>query len=203
MPRSLLRSSLAFGGDRHDGSVSSVVHPAGTRLTHHVATIVAMEDHAPFLVVAASHPSVDDAVRDFCSSLRAETRYFGRRGAAAPKPTPSLVRRLESSEPAIALAAFVDGEIIGLARIDETASDGPELLIAVARPWRGQGVALALGLAIVARAHGAGVPRVVLRTSVCGTDVRELGNGLGFHVVDLGRGRLDLVRILEPVGRTA
>lgn len=162
-----------------------------------------MELGTPHVVVAAAHPSLDDAVHRFCDELRAETRYFGRRGAASPKPTPSLVRRLESSEPAIELAALVDGRIIGLARIDDATTAGPELLIAVAQAWRGRGVALALGQEIVARAHRVGVPRIVLRTSYRGSDVRELGNALGFQVFDLGRGRLDLVRSLEPATRSA
>lgn len=162
-----------------------------------------MELGPPFVVVSATHPSLDDAIHRFCDALRAETRYFGRRGAAAPKPTPSLVRRLESRDPAIELAAFADGDIIGVARIDDQAPDGPELLLAVAAPWRGRGVALALGREVVARAHQAGVARIVLRGSHRGTDLRELGAVLGFEVFDLGRGRLVLVRKLEPASRPA
>jgi GNAT superfamily N-acetyltransferase len=155
------------------------------------------------LMVATAHPSLDDAIRRFCAELRAESRYFGRRGAAAPKPARSSIRRLESSEPAIEIAAVVDGAVIGLARLDDAAPAGPELLIAVAQAWRGRGVALALGREIVARARGAGVPRIVLRTSHRRSDLRELGNALGFQVFDLGRGRVDLVRSLEPAARSA
>ena len=162
-----------------------------------------MELGTPPLVVATAHPSLDDAVRRFCDELRAETRYFGRRGAAAPKPTLSLIRRLESPEPAIGIAAVVDGAIIGVARIDGAAQAGAELLIAVGQAWRGRGVALQLGVEIVARARDAGVPRIVVRTSHRRSDLRELGSTLGFQVVDRGRGRVDLVRSLEPATRSA
>ncbi len=158
--------------------------------------------HRPVLV-AAAHPSLDDAVRCFCNALRAETRWFGRRGASAPKPTPSLVRRLESPTAAITIAAMVGGEVIGLARIDDEAPEGPELLIAVACAWRGRGVALELGQAIVARAHRAGIPRIVMRSSYRGSDLQEIGTALGFQVFDLGRGRVDLIRSLGPATRSA
>ena len=153
--------------------------------------------------MAAAHPSLDDAVHRFCDALRAETRYFGRRGAAAPKPTASLIRRLETPAPGITLAALIDGAVIGVARIDELAADGPELLIAVAEPWRGRGVAMSLAQTIVARAHRAGVSRIVIRASARGSDIRELGHALGFQVYDLGRGRLDLIRTLEQASRSA
>ena len=41
-----------------------------------------MELATPFVVVAAAHPSLDDAMQRFGDALRAETRYFGRRAAA-------------------------------------------------------------------------------------------------------------------------
>ena len=181
----------------------ALVHTLGTCGTHRCGSIDEWNSELPVSwwprrTRAWTTPSTGSA-----TSCRAETRYFGRRGAAAPKPIPSLVRRLESPEPAIGLAALVGGEIIGLARLDETTAAGPELLIAVAHAWRGRGVALALGREVVARAHDAGVPRIVLRTSYRGSDLRELGHALGFEVFDLGRGRLDLVRSLEPVRRSA
>ena len=65
------------------------------------------------------------------------------------------------------------------------------------------GVALALGREVVARAHVIGIPRIVMRTSYRGTELRELGASLGFQVVDLGQGRIDLVRMLTPDRQTA
>ena len=162
-----------------------------------------MELGTPHVLVAPAHPSLDGAVLRFCDELRAETRYFGRRAAAAPKPTAALVRRLESPTRGIGVAAVVDGELIGLARIDDEAPGGPELLVAVARPWRGRGVALALVQEIVTRARSAGMTRIVLRTSDRRSDLRDVGDALGFQVVDLGQGRLDLVRSLAPATRSA
>ena len=76
-------------------------------------------------------------------------------------------------------------------------------MVAVAAPWRRMGVALALGREVVARAHVIGIPRVVMRTSYRGAELRELGASLGFQVVDLGQGRIDLVRMLTPDRQTA
>ena len=162
-----------------------------------------MELAIPFVVAAAAHPSLDDAVRRFHDHLRVEARSFGARRAVSPPPGASLVRRLDRPGPGIALAAMVDGEVIGLARIDESATDGPELLIAVATPWRRRGVATALGRATVARAHAAGVPRIVMPAGRRCARVHELGAELGFRVFDLGAGRLDLVRSSEPAVRSA
>jgi len=167
----------------------------------------------PFVLVAPGHPSLDGALGRFCDELRAEPRWFGRKADHAARPSAVLVRRLAADGPAIRLAAVSDGELIGLARIDlgGPSSDvrslgshgGAELLVAVAAPWRRMGVALALGREVVARAHVIGIPRIVMRTSYRGAELRELGASLGFQVVDLGQGRIDLVRMLTPDRQTA
>ncbi|MET0326008.1 MAG: GNAT family N-acetyltransferase [Ilumatobacteraceae bacterium] len=162
-----------------------------------------MELATPFVVVAAAHPSLDDAVRRFCDTLRAEGRSFAHRDAASPRPTAALIRRLAPSTSGITLAAVLHGEVIGLAGIDHSTPDGPDLVVAVAAPWRRRGVATALGTALVSRAHAAGVPRIVVRTDHRVSELRELGTELGFRVFDVGRGRLDLVRSLEPAFRSA
>lgn len=162
-----------------------------------------MELATPFIVVAAAHPSLDGAVRRCCDTLRTEIAFVGRRGAISSTFMTALVGRLEASTPDITLAAVADGEVIGLARIDEAAPAGPDLIIAVAAPWRGQGVAMALGRAIVARAHAVGIPRIVVRTSRRGAELHGLADALGFQAFDLGHGRLDLVRSLEPAIRSA
>ena len=159
-----------------------------------------MHSDLPFVVAAPCHPSLDGAIDRFCDGLRVETRWFGRRAATCTKPAPSLIRRLASREPGIRLAAVVHGEIIGLARIDLGSASAPELLVAVAGPWRRQGVALALGRAVVERAQEAGIDRIVLRTSERGVALRELAVELGFEVVDLGHGSVQLIRGREPVG---
>ena len=157
-----------------------------------------MEHATSFVVVAAAHPSLDDAVGRFCATLRAEARSFGRRDQTSPRPTVALVRRLEVAAPGISLAALLDGEIIGLARVDESAAEGPDLIIAVAAAWRHRGVATALGRAIVSRAHAAGVPRIVVRATHGGTPQHQFDDESGFLVFEPGRGRLDLVRSVEP-----
>jgi GNAT superfamily N-acetyltransferase len=154
-------------------------------------------------VVAPGHPSLDGAIHRFGNDLRAEARWFGRKAAGSSKPSTHLVARLEADGPGIRLAAVCDGELIGLARIDLGTAGGAELLVAVAAPWRGRGVALALGRAVVTRAHRAGIPRIVMRTRYRGAELRELLASLGFQVFDLGPGRLDLVRTLTPDARTA
>ena len=85
----------------------------------------------------------------------------------------------------------------GLAPIDREAPDGAELLIAVAEPWRGRGLALAIGRELVALATECGVSRVVLRASYRWSDVRAAGEALGLQSVDLGGGRLAFVRQLD------
>ena len=157
----------------------------------------------PFVLVAPGHPSLDGAVARFCDELRAETRWFGRKADHAARPSAVLVRRLAADGPGIRLAAVHDGELIGLARIDLSGPSGAELFVAVAAPWRRMGVALALGREVVARAHASGIPRIVMRTSYRGPSSASSGASLGFQVVDLGHGRVDLVRMLTPDRQTA
>jgi GNAT superfamily N-acetyltransferase len=157
----------------------------------------------PFVLTAPGHPSLDGAFARFCDGLCAEPRWFGRKADHAARPSAVLVRRLAADGPGIRLAAVREGELIGLARIDLGGPGHAELLVAVAAPWRRMGVALALGREVVARAHASGIPRIVMRTSYRGAELRELGSSLGFQVVDLGQGRIDLVRMLTPDRRTA
>lgn len=159
--------------------------------------------HTPFIVAAPAHPSLDGAIIRFCDALGAETRWFGRRGADSPKPSPSLIRRLGATSPGLRLGAVHDGEIVGLARIDAEATCGPELLVAVVATWRRRGVAQSLVQAVVARAGAVGMERIVLHTSYRSAELRELGAALGFQAIDLGRGRPDLVRTLHPLTRSA
>jgi GNAT superfamily N-acetyltransferase len=156
----------------------------------------------PFIVAAPAHPSLDGAIVRFCDALRAETRWSAQRSSSRTS-SPSLARRLAAGTPGLRLAAVHDGEIVGVARIDSMATCGPELLIAVAAAWRGRGIARSLGQDIVARAHAAGVERIVLHTDRRHGELRDLGAALGFQVVDLDRGRIDLLRTLQPVSRSA
>ena len=143
----------------------------------------------PFVLAAPGHPSLDGAVARFCDDLRAESRWFGRKADHAPRPSAALVRRLAADGPGIRLAAVHDGELIGLARIDLSGPGGAELLVAVAESWRRQGRRPGPR----SRGRGArpcrGIPRIVMRTSYRGSELRDLGASLGFQVVDLGHGR--------------
>jgi hypothetical protein len=42
-----------------------------------------------------------------------------------------------------------------------------------------------------------------MRTCYRASELRDLGHELGFDVVDTGRGRLELVRVLAPLRRSA
>ncbi|CAN5646452.1 hypothetical protein BH18ACT2_BH18ACT2_04730 [soil metagenome] len=154
--------------------------------------------HPELVIVAADHPSLDDAIGEFGAELRAETRYFGLRGQRAARPSPALVRRLTTTGSRNRLAGLIGGRIVAVAAVDDDAVDGPELLIAVAADWRRHGLALALGREIVARATERGLERIVLRISHRSSDVLKAGRQLGLDAVDLGRGRVALVRQLVP-----
>jgi GNAT superfamily N-acetyltransferase len=158
-----------------------------------------MSPDLPFVLAAPEHPSLDGAFGRFCAALGDELRRTGPSGASAP----SLIRRLGPSATGLRLAAAHDGEILGLASIEATAPHGPELLVAVVERCRRQGVGGALGQALVARAGAMGVERIVVHTNRPNPALRALGAGVGFQVVDVGAGRLDLIRTLRPVTRSA
>ena len=147
------------------------------------------------VIVAADHPSLDDAITSFGAELRAETRYFGRRGQRAARPSPTLVDRLTTPGCANRLAGMIGGRIVAVAAVDDDAADGPELLIAVAADWRGQGLALELGQAIVARATERGCDgsscAPALGPPTCSTPAAS-----SVSTRQLGPGRLALVRQL-------
>jgi GNAT superfamily N-acetyltransferase len=150
-------------------------------------------------VVAADHPSLDDDVSRFAETLRSERRTFGPSGAANPKPFPSLVERLRRDDGGVRLAALVDGEVVGLARVDRAG----EVLIAVAASHRGRGIGTSLASHLVERARAHGYGRLVLRSSRRSLAATSLGRSMGFAVVDQGRGRIDLILDLAPASYSA
>lgn len=156
-----------------------------------------MDIDPPFVVANPAHPSLDDALGRFAAELGAE--HHGR-GATR---LPARVRRLMAHGPGIAAAAVVDGEVIGLARIDLSSPAAPELLVAVLPRWRARGVAAALGATVVARAADAGVERIVVHAGDRSGRLRSLASAGGFRLVDAGGGRLDLIRTAPPVCRSA
>ena len=139
------------------------------------------------LIVAADHPSLTEERERFAATLRAEQRFFGR-ASADPKPFPSLIAKLLADD-GLRLAAAVDGEIVGLACLR---ADG-EAAVAVAESWRGQGVATALVRAVTVRGRELGFERIFLRSSRRSGAVAAMGEALGATVVDLGRGRIELI----------
>jgi len=151
-------------------------------------------------MVAAKHPSLAVEQFDrFARALRDEPRYFGRsvieRG---PKASPRLVHRLLTGD-GIAFVAVADGDIVGMARLEDDA-EGAELSVAVIERWRGRGVGRELASATVSHGRRVGYRRVVMRSSHRSRAALSLGRALGFEVVDMGRGRVDLVARLAFAG---
>lgn len=144
---------------------------------------------ADLRITAADHPSLDAGIERFADEIRAEPRYFGRLGGTDPKPFPSLVARVCSRESGFRIAALHKGRVVGLARVD----DRGEVFMVVAAAARGRGVGLALARASVDRARADGFDRLVLRSSRRSRAAIALAESMGFVVVDLGRGRVDLI----------
>lgn len=139
-------------------------------------------------IVAADHPSLDRDVGRFLDELRRERRFFGPSARANPKPFPSQIRSLGA--PGGFRLAAVDGTtVIGLIKVD----DAGEVSVAVDPRWRGRGVGTALGQAALERAIELGYGRLVLRSTRRSRAARGVGEALGCTVVDVERGRTDLI----------
>jgi GNAT superfamily N-acetyltransferase len=94
-----------------------------------------------------------------------------------------------SRESGFRIAALHEGRVVGLARVDD---DGEVFMVVVAEA-RGRGVGLALARAMIDRARAGGCRRLVLRSSRRSRAAVALAESMGFVVVDLGRGRIDLI----------
>lgn len=139
-------------------------------------------------IVASDHPSLDKDVERFLDDLRAQPRYFGPSAAANPKPFPSLIAALAERE-GFRLAAVECGRIIALGRLDGAG----EIHIAVTADRRGLGVGTAVGRAIIARARELGYGLVTMRTTRRSRAVRGVAEQLGGVMVELDRGRIDVI----------
>jgi GNAT superfamily N-acetyltransferase len=148
--------------------------------------------------IAADHPSLDRDVERFLAGLATEPRYFGPSAAANPKPFPSLIQAL-GARGGFRLAAVERGHVIGLVRVDERG----HAFIAVAPDRRGAGIGTALGRAALDRAIGLGYTRIVLRASRRSRAARRVGEALGCTVVELDRGRTDLIVDLHDTRASA
>lgn len=147
------------------------------------------------LIVAADHPSLDDAVADLLAELRAEPRYFGPSARSNPKPLPSLIDGLERKD-GFRLAAVGRDRVVGIVRVDPSG----DVLVAVTRGRRRHGIGTALLRASVERAASLHWERLVLRTSHRSEAAKRAAAHVGAIAVDVGRGRLDLIL---PVDRAA
>jgi GNAT superfamily N-acetyltransferase len=145
-----------------------------------------------FVIAAADHPSLSDDIEQFLVALREETRYFGPKAAANPKPFPSLIEALGKRD-LFRLAAVECGRIVGLTRVDERG----ELYLAVVVDRRGAGVGLELCRAALQRAAEIGMGTVVLRSTQRSKAVKRLCSQFGCVIVDHDRGRSDLIVSLD------
>ncbi len=142
----------------------------------------------PDVFVVAQHPSLDDLTQDFVAELRSESRYFGPAARSNPKPFPSLIDGL-CRPGGLRLAAIGCDRIVGACRVDP---DG-DVLIAVARGRRGQGVGTELLAAAVHRAGSLGWNRLTLRASRRNAAIRRAAEHVGGVAVDVGDGRVALL----------
>jgi GNAT superfamily N-acetyltransferase len=150
--------------------------------------------HDQLVVVAADHPSLTAEIERFVMDVRAESRFLGPTAAAAPKPGRTLLARLSEPGPGVRVAGTLDGRVLGLARVDHRG----ELWVAVTAEHRGRGVGTAIAAELISRCRTLGYTRLVMRSSRRSRAALALGASMGFTVVDLGRGRVDLILDLAP-----
>ena len=139
-------------------------------------------------LVAADHPSLDGATQRFGDELRAERRYFGLGARDVSKPFPSVISEVTRLD-GFRMALLEGDRVVALARIDATGT----ATMAVAADRRRSGLGTSLMQAIVERARRSGFDRIVMPASFRSAALVELGESLGASVVDLGRGRIDLI----------
>lgn len=157
-----------------------------------------MEPPAGIQFVAADHPSLAGDIDAFLVALDGEQRFFGPTAGTNPKPFRSLLASLRERG-GFRMAAIECGRIVGLARVDGAG----ELFVVVAPEQRGCGVDVALGRAMASRALDLHYGRLVLRTSARGTAAHGIAHELGAVVVELGRGRTELILDLAHGARSA
>lgn len=150
------------------------------------------------LIVAADHPSLDDDLARFLDGLRAEPRYFGPTARANPKPFPSLIAAL-GGRGGFRLAAVECGRIVGLARVDGAG----ELTVAVAPEHRGRGIGTGLCRAAIERASTMHYGHLVLRSTRRSRAVHDIAHALGAVIVELDRGRTEVLLDVGVAERSA
>jgi len=139
-------------------------------------------------LVAADHPCLAGATQRFADELRQERRFFGRQARDVCKPFPSAIA--EVTRPDGIRLGLVEGDrVVALARVDAHGT----ATMAVVADRRRAGLGTRLLRAVVERAHGHGFDRIVMPASFRSASLVEVGTSLGATVVDLGRGRIDLI----------
>lgn len=149
-------------------------------------------------IVPADHPSLCDEIDRFLAELRSEPRYFGPSAKANPKPFPSLIEALGRRD-GFRIAAVEHGRIVGMCRVDARG----ELHVAVVAARRGQGVGQALGRAALHRAAELRLPVVTARSTRRSRAMLRLCEQFGCTVLDLDRGRTELILTPADLARTA
>lgn len=149
-------------------------------------------------IVPVDHPSLGGDVDRFIAALRAEPRYFGPSAKANPKPFPSLIEALREAG-GFGLAAVEQSRVIGLCRVDESG----ELHVAVTADRRGDGVGRALARAALQRAAELGYPVVTARSTRRSQAMLRLCEQFGCTVIELDRGRTELILTPGDLARTA
>lgn len=168
-----------------------------TEIVQHEDTAVPA-DTVEALIVAADHPSLAGDIDRFLTLLQIERRYFGPTASSRPKPSRALLASL-GRRGGFRMAVFVEGRVVGLARIDGAG----ELFLAVAPEYRGEGLGTELGRAMVERARQLHYTRLVIRSSHRSGTARRVGHELGCVVIDGDRGRTEFILDLLPTEASA
>jgi GNAT superfamily N-acetyltransferase len=125
-------------------------------------------------IVPVDHPSLGGDIDRFLAELRAEPRYFGPSAKANPKPFPSLID-----------------------------ADGGELYVAVVADRRGDGVGQFLARAALQRAADLHYPVLTARSTRRSRAMLRLCEQFGCTVIELDRGRTELILTPSVLARTA
>ncbi len=141
----------------------------------------------PPYIVAIDHPSLRPLVSSFVTELRAESRRFGRVDASNPKPFPSLVRKVTDPQ-RTRFGVMTEHGLVAMASL---AHDG-EISITVAAEHREVGHGTRLLVHVIQVAEQAEFGRIFMTSTRRSGPITHLGQRLGWTVVDVSPGRLDL-----------
>ncbi len=145
-------------------------------------------DATAIRLVAADHPSLDGATQRFAQELREERRFFGQAARDVTKPFPSVITEVTRTD-GFRMALVEGDRIVALARVDRSGT----ATMAVVADRRNSGLGTNLLRAVVERARRLGFDRIVMPASFRSAALVDVGTSLGATVVDLGRGRIDLI----------